>query len=103
MGVSLGAKIFGKLWEISKRISSKPTQEERNFVKSVRFGLVAVDVMGAARHFCGFANYPTSYDWDNLKYKLRTDKSFGLIGEYFTLERAPQEVVDCYRRELGGG
>ena len=85
-------KIFEKLWEISKR----------PFAKDVRFGLVAVDVGGAARHFCGYHNHPTSDDWDNLEHELRTDEAFGLVGEHFTLERAPQEVVDCYVRELGG-
>ena len=86
-------KIFEKLWRISKR----------PYVKDVRFGLVAVDAMGAARHFCGFSGMMiTSEDWDNLEHELRTDEAFGLVGEYFTLERAPQEVLDCYRRELGG-
>ena len=78
------------------------TLSNRDFIKSVRFGLIAVDVMGAARDFCGYANYPTSHDWDNLEQELRTDESFGLVGKHFTLARAPQEVVDCYRQELGG-
>lgn len=84
-------KIFGKLWEISNR----------DFVKSVRYGLVAVDATGAARHFCGYRFKPTLADIENLEKELRTDKSFGLTGEHFTLEEAPKEVVECYLRELG--
>lgn len=83
-------KLFEKLWKISKR----------GFIESVGFGLVAVDATGAARHFCGFVKIPTPQDWDNLEHELRTDESFGLVGEHFTIERAPQEVIDCYLREL---
>jgi len=85
-------KIFEKLWEISNR----------KFIESIRFGLVAVDVMGAARHFCGYVEKPTQKDIDHLMHELQTDESFGLVGEHFTLVEAPQEVVDCYLQELRG-
>lgn len=73
---------------------------DREFLQSVKYGLIAVDEAGEVLHFCGYQDTPTIHDRQSLSDELKADRSFGLVerGDW-TIVDAPQEVVDAFHTQ----
>lgn len=81
---------------------------EENLV--INYGIIAVDKRevesggeeGSAEilHFCGYANEPSTEDYESLLEELSTDEEFGLIKiiEHIVLLEAPSYIIEHYRK-----